>query len=396
MARIRLYSHAASDTIGRLKDSLEAAGHNVKKLKRVGGTYRGRAGDIVFNYGSSSLEETTVGEATCLNAPLYINRASNKREAFGRMAQANVKTVEFTSDRSVAEGWLNEGALVYVRNQLQGHSGAGITLAFNNPTALGDAGNLEVSATVPQAPLYTKGVLGNRREYRVHVFKGKIIHVAQKRRRDGFAEIEGNNNLVRNHHTGWVYSTQNMTALNAAGKREAIKAINAIGLDFGAVDIITNRDQAWVLEVNTAPGMEGVTLEKYVTAIGEVAEGREVSGETVDLTEPQEQPNATNASRRTQHAVPPAPGETANQATAAARPQPAQQEAPTAPQSRPAASGRQPARNAALIDNGYYWLTFNGEQTIGQYVESQNSFNIIGWELPISRDEATVGAQINR
>jgi D-alanine-D-alanine ligase-like ATP-grasp enzyme len=43
-------------------------------------------------------------------------------------------------------------------------------------------------------------------------------------------------------------------------------------LDFGAVDVIYNRaqDKAYVLEVNTAPGLEGSTLDNYVEAIQKV------------------------------------------------------------------------------------------------------------------------------
>jgi len=43
-------------------------------------------------------------------------------------------------------------------------------------------------------------------------------------------------------------------------------AVNCLGLDFGAVDIIYNqkKDVSFVLEVNTAPGLEGSTLNEYV------------------------------------------------------------------------------------------------------------------------------------
>ena len=49
----------------------------------------------------------------------------------------------------------------------------------------------------------------------------------------------------------------------------AISAVDSLGLDFGAVDIIWNEseDQYYVLEVNTAPGVEGTTLQKYTEAI---------------------------------------------------------------------------------------------------------------------------------
>ncbi|MCS5736672.1 hypothetical protein, partial [Herbiconiux daphne] len=141
MARIRLFSHAASDTVNRLNEALTAAGHNSLKLRRDGrGTYRGRQGDFILNYGSSQLNETVMGQATVINAPTAITRASNKRTSFATMEQGNVRTVDYTTQRSVAEAWVREGALVYVRGQLQGHSGEGISLVHNSSINVGDAG----------------------------------------------------------------------------------------------------------------------------------------------------------------------------------------------------------------------------------------------------------------
>ena len=44
--------------------------------------------------------------------------------------------------------------------------------------------------------------------------------------------------------------------------------MRALGLDFGAVDIVINRDnQPVILEVNAAPGIQGTTLENYKKAV---------------------------------------------------------------------------------------------------------------------------------
>jgi D-alanine-D-alanine ligase-like ATP-grasp enzyme len=53
----------------------------------------------------------------------------------------------------------------------------------------------------------------------------------------------------------------------------AIGSVNILGLNFGAVDVIYNEkeNKYYVLEVNTAPGLSGTTLEKYVDAIIELA-----------------------------------------------------------------------------------------------------------------------------
>ena len=52
---------------------------------------------------------------------------------------------------------------------------------------------------------------------------------------------------------------------------EATKAFNQIeGLTFGSVDVIYNehRDKAYVLEVNTASGLSGETVDDYVKMFG--------------------------------------------------------------------------------------------------------------------------------
>ena len=64
-----------------------------------------------------------------------------------------------------------------------------------------------------------------------------------------------------------------MTFRKDTDKEKRNAAIKALGLDFGAVDIIYNEaeDQHYVLEVNTAPGLEGTTLQKYTEAILEMS-----------------------------------------------------------------------------------------------------------------------------
>jgi D-alanine-D-alanine ligase-like ATP-grasp enzyme len=53
---------------------------------------------------------------------------------------------------------------------------------------------------------------------------------------------------------------------------QALLAIEACGLDFGAVDIIFNerKQTAFVLEVNTAPGLTGQTVAGYVERFKEI------------------------------------------------------------------------------------------------------------------------------
>lgn len=120
---------------------------------------------------------------------------------------------------------------------------------------------------VVAAPLYTKYKRKDK-EYRVHVFKGEIIDTQEKRRVGKSHRPATYNEYIRNHSTGWVFCRGGLRI--PIGLHElALSAITALELDFGAVDIIHNskHQKSYVLEVNTAPGLEGTTLTKYVDAI---------------------------------------------------------------------------------------------------------------------------------
>lgn len=159
---------------------------------------------------------------------------------------------EYTTDYQTAVDWVLAGKVVLNRTQLNGHSGAGIIVAAR------------VEDVVVGCPLYVV-YRKKKTEYRVHVAFGRVIDVQQKlKRRDYDGDV---NYAVRNHHTGWIYARENVEASEVRDAL-AVRATHLLGLEFGAVDIIYNeRDNAYiVLEVNTAPGLEGTTVTKYVEA----------------------------------------------------------------------------------------------------------------------------------
>lgn len=266
MARLALYPHAPSVTINEMFDVLRPQINRPNNLLRLRTTratdFRGRNGDLIFNYGRGNIPQEVIGNARIINNPNSVNNASNKVEAFRLFSEAGVPTVENTTDRSTASAWLAYNEVVYARTQTRGHSGEGIIVCHNNLSELGSVGGVQTSEEVVQAPLYTKGVTGARREFRLHVLNGQVVFSQQKRRVEGAEELEHYSNVVRNHHTGWIYAISNVSP-NRAGINAAIAAVQALGLDYGAVDIITNQENAWVLEVNTAPGMTGTNLQNF-------------------------------------------------------------------------------------------------------------------------------------
>lgn len=223
---------------------------------------------FILNWGTSNTLDNPQNNFV-LNSPEAVGRATNKLSAFRAFRTWNededsvgneVNTVTWTTNREVAQAWLVAGNTVYSRTRLQGHSGEGIVVNQEDDTA----------DELPNAPLYTLGITGSRREYRVHVFNGEVILTQLKKRRNtatgGEVSDNGNttaNDQVRNLGGGWVYSVSDSSP-SLLVREQAIRAVEVLGLDFGAVDIIAkgrknNETSAFVLEVNTAPGQGGDT-----------------------------------------------------------------------------------------------------------------------------------------
>lgn len=205
-----------------------------------------KANDRIVNWGASQLDITNQFLPNVLNTPIAVSRATNKLVAFAEMNVGEVHTPEWTNDRAVAQQWATDGATVVVRNKLTGHSGDGIVI-------------IEKGGEVPQAPLYTKYVF-KIKEFRVHVANYTAIDTQQKIRDP---DREPTNWKVRSHENGFIYARNNVVPSDT---RDIIacSAIAALGLDFGAVDIIEDKHgHLYVLEVNTAPGLDGQTIDTY-------------------------------------------------------------------------------------------------------------------------------------
>ena len=186
--------------------------------------------------------------------PFFLLPGTDKRTQLTKFKEHDVPTVEFTSDRNVAADWVRSGC-VFCRTLLRSSEGKGIVVA-TTPEEL-----------VP-ARLYTK-YFKKKTEYRVHVFDGRVIDVQEKRKRKGVPD-DARNTKIRNLRNGYVFCRDGIDEPD--GLRDlAIRATNALGYTLGAVDIAYNAhyNRLVVLEVNANPGMQGMTLDNYSTAIAE-------------------------------------------------------------------------------------------------------------------------------
>lgn len=274
MPKARIITNGPSDGARALQAALDALGINTSRVRAEGQPKVARR----FNVKWGCFPLTTTHFAGPYANGTAGDTSLNKLACFQALAAAGIPVPQFTAEREVAARWIAEGCRrIYERHSLRGSEGDGIRI-------VGEGGEAALSA----APLYTKGMFGRRREYRVHVFSvGDVrrIFVQQKRRRTTGINPADNApaSTIRNLANGWIFAHNDVVAPRQATIDAAVASITALNLNFGAVDMI-EMDRATdggsvVLEVNCAPGLQGGTLDFYANAINDHLRGivREVA-----------------------------------------------------------------------------------------------------------------------
>lgn len=257
--RLILWVARGMGKTGRLLRASLAAAIPDKRVLMVRSTsqrFKQRDSDTVINWGNSNTPAWFQKPVTLLNGVNATTDAINKWHTFEVLTAHGVNTPEWTTDIHVAIEWMKDEQLVVCRHILTGNSGEGIELV---DVTQGDK--------LPPAPLYVK-YKKKKHEFRVHVFNGTVIDICQKRkRRDWHDDI---NTKIRNIDSGWIFARDDLVIPDDL-KEQAVLAVGALGLDFGAVDIIWNQreNKSYVLEVNTAPGLMQTSLARYTQAIKE-------------------------------------------------------------------------------------------------------------------------------
>jgi hypothetical protein len=222
--------------------------------------YKPRPNHVVINWGSSA-PTAHLYPATVLNHPEAVGGMADKLKFF--------KLMRHFCPEVIPEFWTNQEDIpdeafpVVCRTVLNGHSGAGIVISNNR-------------SELVLAPLYVR-YMKKKDEYRVHLGAkssphcssfSSVISVQQKKRSHACAAP---NWQVRNHANGFIYARDNVRP-PACVLSVARTCFENSGLDFGAVDVVYNEasDKAYVLEINTAPGVEGQTVTDYANFFLEI------------------------------------------------------------------------------------------------------------------------------
>lgn len=213
-------------------------------LRGAGATSRLRRSSFLVNWGVSDIPVGDEGLEPHLNHQNNVYCAVDKSYAFHVLKESGVSVPEFltatpSEDTSDGQGiWL-------ARHTLTGSGGKGITV-------------VRPGDVFPSAPMYVQ-YIPKLVEFRVHVFRqlnGYDTLVRQKLRQSTAYQTM-DQRLIRNHDNGWVFGNVRDEDGADKAKAAATKAVEALGLNFGAVDVIIGRDDgvAYVLEINTAPGL---------------------------------------------------------------------------------------------------------------------------------------------
>lgn len=244
--------------VGRGEDARNIA----KALACKRFAFKSATDGIIIRYGNVRTRNRRGYEASPryeINTIEAINNARNKFSSLGLIQEGGCRVPKSTSNKpEIANGSTD----VWFGRTFYHHKGLDIKVCRNNR---------DIQNAIDEGSEYFVKYIPIGKEYRYHVFGDKILQACLKFKEAGNGGIGGTEDIIRNLNTGWKF-----TEIEPQPKASeyAIKACRALGLHFGAVDIIEEQGHTklYVLEVNTAPGLDNKRLEAYTTAFKEYIE----------------------------------------------------------------------------------------------------------------------------
>ena len=214
-----------------------------------------------INWGSTGyILREIARERLVINKPPSVYRATNKIVTLTLLSQHDVPVPPYSlsaNDDNRLRQQTTEG--IDLARSLHGSKGRGIEIIEPD------------DRYIPPADFYS-AYIDKEREFRVHVWLGEVIDIVEKRQkwseRDDDILIWNHSNNFNFYHR--ISKYEQIAPIIDSIKSTAIRAVEALSLDFGAVDLITRGWHIYVLEVNTAPGVSrNKTLDAYTNAIKE-------------------------------------------------------------------------------------------------------------------------------
>ncbi len=227
------YSRKSSKTGRILKEALDATRRGLDRC------------DVVINWGTSDL--------WACDAPLVFNRdaesAINKFEMIKTLKNAGVPVPEYKTVGDNIQALADTQGCVYIRG-------------FDNETRYAPVDSFDTDNDA----YASRPVAMKRREYRLHVFDGQIFAMYEKVPKESFI---GMPKLFKAETCDFRRVEPTISLCNLEGQSIAKRAVRALGLDYGAVDMIRTMGGASyvVCEVNSSSGLNTANVKRLVDLI---------------------------------------------------------------------------------------------------------------------------------
>jgi len=255
---------------------------------------------VVIGWGTKTKESITFNkDIHVLNHPDKIRLNRDKPLMLDILHKAKVAVAPFTKSADSIGKTGTEVKLPVIARKRFHQGGKGFWLC---PTMT------HVKAAIEEGAEYFQNMIEIKEEYRIHVFDDNAIYCAKKTRRtkeemeeafvrqelekmetvakkkgEAFDKVitekvlnqqakrfaaDGANMLIRSNNLGWKFVKTKMPKMDSPLIVEAVKALKASGLCFGAVDCcIDVKDKPYVIEINSGPGLEESTFDAYIVAM---------------------------------------------------------------------------------------------------------------------------------
>jgi glutathione synthase/RimK-type ligase-like ATP-grasp enzyme len=169
-----------------------------------------------------------------------VNNAANKQTMMKLLSENNITIPKLLMSPHGKDlsGHLNNKGMCYIR-------GANHVVRYDNATRPGD--------------LYlTKPVGNGKREYRVHIFNNEVIAVYRKKPNEEGVKI------LKSHNCKFIKVSTETSRCGDNVIDMCKRAVRVMGLDFAGVDVIVDKDgNFFILEVNSAPGLNSENIKRY-------------------------------------------------------------------------------------------------------------------------------------
>jgi len=191
--------------------------------------------------------------AMVFNSPANANNASNKKIAREIFEKENI-----AAPKLIHNNELHTASYPLIIRKDRHRAGIGFNIVNNDIEAL------KIIKGMNEGEYYMSEIYPKTEEYRVHCGSGKALLVKRK------PEPNDKSIVAWNFHQNELpWTTIERKNYDHEMVSLALRAVDAVGLDFGAVDVMSHPIKGYngpkhvVVEINTAPSYTPYLIEKY-------------------------------------------------------------------------------------------------------------------------------------